>query len=102
MVRTPEFFDDYHRIVREQQRVYDREIREIIKKYNCSYKKAQIIRKKRRAERQIQELDLEEQEEEKSKYCTCKEKMEPALNKNGIQYCKRCSKKINFRRKDKE
>lgn len=46
--RKPTHNDLYHKLVREHQRIYDREITRIRKEHNnCSYKEAQRIRKER-------------------------------------------------------
>ena len=40
--------DLYHKLVREHQRIYDREIRAIMNEHHCGFKEAQRIRKKLR------------------------------------------------------
>jgi len=46
--RKPLFPDDYHRLVREHQIIYDREIAKIRREEKCSFKEAQEIRKQRK------------------------------------------------------
>jgi hypothetical protein len=46
--RKKEFHDDYHRLVREHQIIYDREIARIRKERKCSFEEAQKIRKQQR------------------------------------------------------
>jgi len=50
--RKTEFHDDYHRLVRKHQIIYDREIYSIKKEMKCSFKEAQEIRKQRKKEKE--------------------------------------------------
>jgi len=42
------FGDQFHRVMRERQLKYDREIRAVMNELNCSYKEAQKIRMERK------------------------------------------------------
>jgi len=50
--RRPIYHDKFHKGRRRYQIQYDREIAEIREKHNCSFAKAQEIRRKSRGEKQ--------------------------------------------------
>jgi len=55
--RKREFHDDYHRLVRKHQIIYDRKIARIRKERKCSFKEAQEIRKQRRLEEKTKKFE---------------------------------------------
>ena len=53
--RFPIFNDEYHKVAREVQKKYDKEIKAIREEFHCSFKEAQRIRRDRKKKKLKQE-----------------------------------------------
>ncbi len=60
--RPIEFTDVYHTKWRHDQTAYNHELYAICREFDCSMKEARIIRRQRKAERELKELQQEPKE----------------------------------------